>query len=220
MATNDIFTYSQTNTSLFEAFGFKLTSQNVRSVKEAEETTEFLKFKNENALEDMEKASYKAFDPNNPYHAYVNQIDMERIFIYGVPIRYYPVLEKEQQQFYNDTYGETRDRYYKGAMLERDDYITRLTETNPIILWGTYKSEVLNQELTEFQLDASKTATFTFNILYFRKMIGRDPNIGDIILPWDMPEFVYEVTKAIPDNKVLHVPKSFTLSSNLIQFSK
>ena len=51
-------------------------------------------------------------------------------------------------------------------------------------------------------------------------MIGRDPNPGDIIIPWDMPEFIYEVTKAFPDNKVLHIPKSFTVNSNLLQFSK
>jgi hypothetical protein len=219
MPEQNIFTYSQTNTSLFEAFGFKLDG-NIISVAEVENQSKFLQFKAPEQLSQMEKGKYKFFDPDNPYHSYLNQIDMERVFIYGIPIRYYPVLAKEQQKYYNDIYGESRDRFYQGAILEKEEYITRLTEINPIILWGYYKSEPLNQELTEYMIDSNKSATFTFNILYFRKMLDRDPNPGDLLIPWDMPEFLYEITKVVPDNKFLYVPKHFNISATLVQFTK
>lgn len=202
--------------SIFEAFGYTFSRKLVGAGDTEENTnlfkTRFKDFKPENN-------DLQVFQPDDPYHEVINTTDQDFIFAYGIQMRYYRVKPREEQKFVNEVYNETANREYYGAILERNSKFAFLTEVSPIISYGLYAPTPMAQEMTNYSIDTSRSAILLFNIQYIRSLLQRDPMIGDVIIPFDLPEQVYEVMTVTPVNKTLYVPRRFQLGCELVQWS-
>jgi hypothetical protein len=206
--------------SLFESFGYKFTTKIVNTV-DIDNNTNFLKTTEcTTGTFVPQSTDFRLFNPDDPYHAIINTTDQDWMFTYGIQIRYYKVKPIEEQKYFNTLYGEAASRLYDGATLERDGRFAFLTETDPLIVWGTYNPSDPDQNLGTNSIDTNRACELMFNIVYLRNILGRDPVIGDVVIPWDVPESIYEVRKVVTGNRTLYMPRRYKMAADLIQLSK
>lgn len=220
-ALNDpaIFTTYTGKTSLFEAFGYRFTTKTVNITDLANRNTKFTATLNTGECFVPQNSDLRLFNPDDPYHEVINTTDQDWMFTYGVQIRYYKVKPIEEQRYFDDLYGEAPNRLYEGAVLERNSKLAYLTEVNPTVLYGVYDPSEMTQDLTINSIDTNRNCQIYFNIVYLKNMLGRDPVIGDIVIPWDVPEQIYEVRTIKLVNKTLYMPRRYKLTCELIQLS-
>ena len=206
--------------SLFESFGYKFTAK-VINTEDLSDHTNFLTTNEKTTGTYVPRDNdFRVFNPDDPYHAIINTTDQDWMFTYGIQMRYYKVKPIEEQTYFNDLYGEAANRLYEGAVMERDSKFAFLTEIDPIIVYGVYSPREPEQNLAMTQMDTNRSCELLFNIVYLRKILNRDPMIGDVIIPWDVPEAVYEVRKVITSNRTLYMPRRYKMAAEFIQFSK
>jgi len=206
--------------SLYETFGFKF-NRKIVGTGDIEKNTTFLGTEPVVPGEVVipERSDFQLFNPDNPYHNYINNVDQEFMFMYGIQIRYYPVKKIVDQKHYNEMYRESTEREFYGAVLQRDSNYTKLVEIEPRVVYGIYESEELNQELTGYGLDTNKACTVYLNIAYINNILQRNPIIGDVVIPFEIPEAVYEVMSVVPVSKTLYIPRRWKLTCKLSQWS-
>ena len=205
--------------SLFEQFGYKFTRKLV-GTGDTDAHTNFDKVSTSTGEFVPTDTDLQYFDPDNPQHEMINAWDQDAIYMYGLQMRYYKIKPIEDQQYFNEMYGENPAREYEGAVLEEDSRYAFLTEMSPMVVFGLYDPSELTQSLTEHGTDTKRTATIWFNRVYIRTAVGRDPILGDVIIPWDIPEQVFEVVSVEPDEKTLYVPRRWKLGCSLLQVSR
>lgn len=207
-----------TGSSLFEAFGYQFCRKLVGTGDVFTDTKVYCTDKSSGTYL-PEKNDFQVFQPDDPQHAIINTTDQDFIFTYGIQCRYYKVKPKEEQTYYDDTYGEAAHRLYEGAVLQRDSKFAFMQEVQPTIAYGIYSPTDPEQQMTLFSIDTTRASVFYFNIVYIRELLGRDPVIGDVLIPFDVPEVMYEVMKVKPANKTLYVPRRWKLETELVQWS-
>ena len=205
-------------TSIFEAFGYQFDRKLIGTGDIATETNFYCQDTSSGTYV-PEQNDFQVFQPDDPQHAIINTTDQDFIFTYGIQIRYYQVRPREEQTYLNETYGESANREYYGAVLERNSRFAFLTEVSPTVAYGLYAPAEMSQQMTQYSLDTSRTSLFYFNIVYIRNLLGRDPVIGDVLIPFDVPQQLYEVMQVKPANKTLYVPRRWQLTAQLVQFS-
>lgn len=205
--------------SLFESFGFEF-SRKLIDTQDAIERSSMLETTSAFGTYVPCSSDFAIFNPDNPSHSYINTIDQAAIFTYGLQMRYYKVKPMAEQTYYNDVYGENPSREYDGATLKREGDFAFLEEQQPTVLYGIYNPTALSQNLSLFAMDTTRTAEFWFNIVYFRQQIDRDPMVGDIIVPWDIPEIYYELISVTPSNRTLYVPRRWKITAQTVQWSR
>lgn len=215
-------------TSLFEQFGYKFERPNIagevgRSLfgtPDTDKHTEFDSVDTSNGEYSPSEDDYRTFDPQDPQHGLINVWDQDAIFTYGVQMRYYKLKPPEEQEYYNKFYRENRSREYEGAVLERDELFASMREVRPFVVYGLYAPGEMDQDLSGYGSDTRRSASFWFNRVYITSLLGRDPRMGDIIIPYDIPEQLWEVMEIQPDNRTLHVPRRWKLTCELFQMSQ
>jgi len=206
--------------SLFEQFGYKFKEN--RGIIGTGDTDKFTDFDKVSTSETFVPTDddYRVFNPQDPQHEMINDWDQDAIFAYGVQMRYYKLKPQGEQKYYHELYRENPSREYEGATLERDSKFAFLTEVSPTVVWGLYEPGELSQDLTKHSMDTKRTAIIQFSRVYIQGILGRDPVIGDVIIPWDIPEQLFEVMTIEPAEKTLYVPRRWSLSCNLLQVSQ
>jgi hypothetical protein len=205
-----------TGASVFESFGYRFN----RKLVGTGDIIPFTKFMSTLPGTFVpEKNDMAVFQPDDPQHELINTTDQDFIFTYGIGMRYYPIKDRAEQTFFNDTYNESASREYYGAVLEKNSRFAFLTETNPTVVYGIYAPSDPEQLMTPHSIDTTRSSVFYFNIVYFRKLLGRDPVIGDVIFPFEVPQSCYEIMSVKPSNKTLYMPRRWKCGAVLAQWS-
>ena len=210
----------QAGSSLYESFGYRFPCSGLVGTGDTLKHTNFFD-ENTTAGQYVPMASdIRIFNPDDPYHAVINTADQDYIFAYGMQMRYYKIKPIAEQSTYDPLYGEAPSREYENGAMVRAGKFAELAEVNPLVMWGLSSHEELNQQLTNFAMDSTKVTTFYLNITYARRLLGRDPMIGDVVVIWDIPEIPMEVSKVVAASKTLYIPRRWKLYCNAVQWSK
>lgn len=205
-----------TGSSIFESFGYRFNRKLVGN-GDIEPFTKFMSTLPGTFV--PEKNDMAVFQPDDPQHEVINTTDQDFIFTYGIGMRYYMVKPREEQTFFNDTYNESASREYYGAVLEKNSKFAFLTETNPTVAYGIYSATDPAQQMTQYSIDTTRPAIFYFNLVYIRKLLGRDPVVGDVVIPFEVPQAMYEIMKVTPSNKTLYMTRRWKCEAVLVQWS-
>lgn len=218
-ATNDP-TNLKAGASLFEQFGYKFKRKLV-GTGDIDQHTNFEKIEIKSGINiPTEDNDFHIFRPDDPAHALINAWDLDAALYSGLEMRYYRVKPVEEQTYYNEVYRENSMIEYEGAILTRNSINVFLEETQPIVIWGFYEAEELTQDLGGYGLDSKQNAKFWFNRMYIEGLLNRNPVPGDLVLPFSLPERIYQVNSVIFDNYTLYFPRRYRLECELLQMSK
>tara|TARA_Y100000310_G_scaffold20095_1_gene19609 strand:+ start:1078 stop:1671 length:594 start_codon:yes stop_codon:yes gene_type:complete len=114
---------------------------------------------------DLEESLLSLYDKDNPDINLFNMLDAENIRLAGSKIKVYKFLRDSN---YDDVYMEERNK---------------VISKKPIVLWGHYTPEVLEEALSQFGIELQDDQLFSFNLSYSEAKLGRRLIPGDILEP-------------------------------------
>lgn len=120
------------------------------------------------------------FDRQNPDISLFNVIDAEQIRLAGSEVEYYRYSHDSD---YDEVLGEDR-----GKVIEQE----------PILAYAHYTPTPIEQNLSEFGLEASNDQIFIFNKEDIIELIGREPIPGDQIVT-EFQNVRYEIIEVQED---------------------
>ena len=123
---------------------------------------------------DFTESLLSLYDKRNPDINLFNLLDEENIRLAGSKIRVYKFLRDSN---YDDVYLEEKNK---------------VISKKPVILWGHYVPEVLEENLAQFGIELYDDQLFSFNLSYSEAKLGRRLIPGDILAP-DFQNRKYEV---------------------------
>ena len=114
---------------------------------------------------DFTESLLSLYDKNNPDINLFNMLDEENIRLSGSKIKVYKFLRDSN---YDDVYMEGRNK---------------VISKKPVMLWGHYTPEVLEEVLGQFGIELTDDQLFNFNLSYSEAKLGRRLMPGDILEP-------------------------------------
>ena len=114
---------------------------------------------------DFTESLLSLYDKNNPDINLFNMLDEENIRLSGSKIKVYKLLRDSN---YDDVYMEGRNK---------------VISKKPVMLWGHYTAEVLEEVLGQFGIELTDDQLFNFNLSYSEAKLGRRLMPGDILEP-------------------------------------
>tara|TARA_Y100000296_G_C5153114_1_gene247501 strand:+ start:944 stop:1537 length:594 start_codon:yes stop_codon:yes gene_type:complete len=114
---------------------------------------------------DFTESLLSLYDKNNPDINLFNMLDEENIRLSGSKIKVYKLLRDSN---YDDVYMEGRNK---------------VISKKPVMLWGHYTPEVLEEVLGQFGIELTDDQLFNFNLSYSEAKLGRRLMPGDILEP-------------------------------------
>ena len=121
------------------------------------------------------------YDLENPDIEMFNLIDDELIRLSGSKILLYKFYRREGLA--DNVYGEDSQKAISNT---------------PVVTFGHYEAQALEENLTEFGIEITSEQLFTFNKSYIEKVIGRPVIPGDILQP-EFQNLKYEVFEVQED---------------------